>query len=76
MSIERLGKVWPYPFYFGRILGHKEPVQGRHFPDEFRADLYEFGIRRARRMGTDKVIIKNHFFFISVYKAVYIIKVY
>ena len=45
----------PYPLYFGCVLGHKWPLQGRHFPDEFRADLYVFGIRRARRMPLPEV---------------------
>ena len=31
-----------FPEFFGRVLGHKWPLQSRHFSDEFRADLYVF----------------------------------
>ena len=41
-------------------------LQGRHFQDEFRADLYVFGIKRARRMGTDRGLIQNpNFYFFA-----------
>ena len=48
--------------YFGRVLGHKWLFQRRHFPDEFRSDLYVFGIRRGRRMGTERLLIQNPVF--------------
>ena len=63
-------KIWPYPLYFGLVIGHLWPLQRRHFPEEFRADLYVFGIRRARRMGTDRVLIQNpNFYFFAPLRA-------
>ena len=61
--------------YFGHVIGHIWPLQRRHFPEEFRADLYVFGIRRARRMGTDKGLIQNpNFYFVAPPPNVDIIK--
>ena len=41
------------------VLAKKWPLQRRHFPCEFRAHPYLFGIRRARGMGLDRVLIQN-----------------
>ena len=38
--------------------------QGRHFPGDYRDDLYVFGIRGARRMGSDGELIQNLTFFV------------
>ena len=51
-------KMWPFPLYFEVILPWKWPFQGRHFPCEFRAHPYLFGIRRARGMGLDRLLIQ------------------
>ena len=33
--------------------------QGKHFPGDYRDDLYVFGISGARRMGSDRELIQN-----------------
>ena len=55
-------KLWPFPLYFKVILAEKWPLQRKHFPCEFRAHPYLFGIRRARGMGLDRVLIQNQTF--------------
>ena len=47
-------------FVFWAIFGRKRGFQGKHFPCEFRADLYVFGIRRACRMGKDSMLKMSH----------------
>ena len=43
--------------YFVLARGPKVAIQRKHFPCELRADLYLFGISRARRMGLATVLI-------------------
>ena len=63
MAKKRIGtKIWPFPLYFEVILAGKWPFQGRHFPCEFRAHPYLFGIRRARGMGLDNSRLNFEFF--------------
>ena len=33
--------------------------QGKHFPGDYRDDLYVFGISGARRIGSDRELIQN-----------------
>ena len=42
--------------------GQKYGFQRQHFPCEFRADLYVFGIRGTRRMGAASELIQNQTF--------------
>ena len=59
MAKKRFGmKLWPFPLYFKVVLTEKWPLHRRHFPCEFRAHPYLFGIRRARGMGLDRVLIQ------------------
>ena len=55
-------KLRPFSLYFEAVLAKKCPLQRRHFPCEFRAHPYLFGIRRARGMGLDRVLIQNQTF--------------
>ena len=55
-------KLWPFPLYFKPISGLKYGFQSQHFPCEFRADLYVFGIRGTRRMGAASELIQNQTF--------------
>ena len=50
---------WRFPLYFGLVEGPKVTIQGQHFPLEFRAHPYIFGISRARRMGAASQLIQN-----------------
>ena len=59
MAKKRFGlNLWPFSLYFKVVLAEKWPLQRRHFPCEFRAHPYLFGIRRARGMGLDRVLIQ------------------
>ena len=40
-----------FPLYFGLVNGPKVTIQRKHFPVEFRAHPYIFGISTTRRMG-------------------------
>ena len=51
-------KKWSFPLYFVLARGPKVIIQRKHFPCELRADLYIFGISRARRMGLATVLIQ------------------
>ena len=57
-----VSKLWPFSLYFQVILAGKWPFQRRHFPCEFRPPPNIFGIRRARGMGLDRVLIQNQTF--------------
>ena len=40
-------------------------IQSKHFPVDYRDDLYVFGISGARRMGSDRGLIQNTTLFLA-----------
>ena len=55
-------KFWTFLLYFEPILGEIRGFLRRHFPLEFRANFYVFGIRRSKGMGIDRELINPRFF--------------